>query len=162
MVAIGADNTTDRRFRQLVWNILWSRVDFFLTSFPHTHDTAQPDPGENWFDDDSLPGIDQRSNGPGYTENLEGRNPTSHRASQFLARLSWAFLFFRLGRRNMESFRRPRADIFPMFSCIHRYTQRHPGCGCSGGVEWSFPPAAVQPTYDGFTAGAEVEMAEQE
>jgi|HubBroStandDraft_6_1064221.scaffolds.fasta_scaffold06806_8 hypothetical protein len=33
MVAIGTDNTTDRRFRQLVWNILWLRVDFFLTSF---------------------------------------------------------------------------------------------------------------------------------
>jgi len=34
IVAVGADNTTDRRFRQLEWNILWSCVDFFLTSFP--------------------------------------------------------------------------------------------------------------------------------
>jgi hypothetical protein len=34
IVAVGADNTTDRRFRQLERNILWSRVDFFLTSFP--------------------------------------------------------------------------------------------------------------------------------
>jgi hypothetical protein len=34
MVAVGTDNTTDRHFRQLVRNILWFRVDFFLTSFP--------------------------------------------------------------------------------------------------------------------------------
>jgi hypothetical protein len=32
--AVGADNTTGRRFRQLEPNILWLRVDFFLTSFP--------------------------------------------------------------------------------------------------------------------------------
>src|ERR1700735_632789 len=34
MAAIGTDNTTGRHFRQLVRNILWLRVDFFLTSFP--------------------------------------------------------------------------------------------------------------------------------
>ena len=34
IVAVGTDNTTDRRFRQLVPNILWLVVDFFLTSFP--------------------------------------------------------------------------------------------------------------------------------
>jgi hypothetical protein len=100
IVAVGADNTTDRRFRQLERNILWSCVDFFLTSFPVPTILPNQTRGENWFDDDLLPGIDQPSNGPDYTENLEGRNPTSHRASQFLARLSWAFLFFRLGRRN--------------------------------------------------------------
>jgi hypothetical protein len=34
MVANGTDNTTSRYFRQLVQNILWLVVDFFLTSFP--------------------------------------------------------------------------------------------------------------------------------
>jgi hypothetical protein len=34
IAAVSTDNTTDRRFRQLAPNILWLRVDFFLTSFP--------------------------------------------------------------------------------------------------------------------------------
>jgi hypothetical protein len=34
MVANGTDNTTSRYFRQLIRNILWLVVDFFLTSFP--------------------------------------------------------------------------------------------------------------------------------
>jgi hypothetical protein len=79
VVAIGTDNTTDRRFRQLVPNILWSRVDFFLTSFLIPPILPNQTRGKK-FDDDLLLGIDLRSNGPGYTENLEGRNPTSHRA----------------------------------------------------------------------------------
>ena len=33
IVAIGADNTTDRRFRQLLWKILWLQYEFFLTTF---------------------------------------------------------------------------------------------------------------------------------
>ena len=34
IVAVSTDNTTGRHFRQLVPNILWFRVDFFLTTFP--------------------------------------------------------------------------------------------------------------------------------
>jgi hypothetical protein len=76
-----------------VWNILWSPVDFFLTSFLLPTILPNQTRGKK-FDDDLLPGIDQRSNGPGYTENLEGKTLLCTAHGNFWRGLAGLFYFF--------------------------------------------------------------------
>jgi hypothetical protein len=94
-IVSGARTTTNRRFGHARPNILWLGREIFLTSFPQPPILRSQTRGKvrRLF---RNPSSSQGTERTGFNRILRGDDPTSHRATIKLARLSWAFPFFQL------------------------------------------------------------------